>query len=153
MILGSRTYDQSVDIWSLGCIYAELLQGVPLFKGNNEIDQISRIFKLLGSPSEENWKKFNELPDSQKIVFMKQEGEELEKVFLQANHEEIEFLKLLLKFQNRPRARELLSHKYFQPPRSMKDLSISVPEDLNQTKEWENIDFYKFFLGDEKKKK
>ncbi len=55
MILGSRSYDQSVDNWSLGCIYAELLQGVPLFKGNNEIDQISRILKLLGSPTQENW--------------------------------------------------------------------------------------------------
>jgi len=38
MILGSRSYNQSVDIWSLGCIFEELLQGIPLFKGNNEID-------------------------------------------------------------------------------------------------------------------
>jgi len=54
----------------LGCIFSELLQGVPLFKGNNEIDQISRILKLFGSPNDDNWSTFNNLPDAGKIHFM-----------------------------------------------------------------------------------
>ena len=104
MILGSRSYDQSVDIWSLGCIYAELLQGVPLFKGNNEIDQISRILKLLGSPNDKNWSLFNKLPDAGKIHFMEQFPDDLNEVFIHSSKDEINFLKNLLLYEKRPKA-------------------------------------------------
>jgi cyclin-dependent kinase 2 len=51
ILLGAPEYDSSVDVWSLGCVFAELAIGRPLFPGNNEIDQIFKIFKVLGTPS------------------------------------------------------------------------------------------------------
>ena len=43
ILYGSRNYDEKVDIWSLGCIFAELIDTTPLFTGFNDIDQISKI--------------------------------------------------------------------------------------------------------------
>lgn len=51
ILLGAAEYDSSVDVWSLGCVFAELAIGKPLFPGNNEIDQIFKIFRVLGTPS------------------------------------------------------------------------------------------------------
>ena len=52
ILLGSREYDCAVDIWSVGCVMAELLNREPLFPGDNSLDQVSRITKLLGTPTE-----------------------------------------------------------------------------------------------------
>lgn len=40
ILMGSKTYSTSVDIWSVGCIFAEMMNGVPLFRGQNEDDQL-----------------------------------------------------------------------------------------------------------------
>lgn len=50
IIYGSRAYDQSIDIWSLGCTVAELLLGQTLFPGTTDIHQLELIFSLLGCP-------------------------------------------------------------------------------------------------------
>jgi cell division cycle 2-like protein len=61
LLLGATTYGPEVDIWSLGCIFAEMLMLKTLFPGQGEMDQISQIFGMLGKPSEENWTGFEEL--------------------------------------------------------------------------------------------
>ncbi|XP_071713685.1 cell division control protein 2 homolog A-like [Rutidosis leptorrhynchoides] len=55
VLLGSRMYYTPVDVWSVGCIFAEMVIGKPLFKGKTEIDQLFRIFKILGTPEEDTW--------------------------------------------------------------------------------------------------
>jgi cyclin-dependent kinase len=55
ILMGSRHYSTTVDIWSVGCIFAEMLNGRPLFPGSNESDQLLRIFKTLGTPTEQSW--------------------------------------------------------------------------------------------------
>lgn len=45
-------YSTAVDLWSAGCIFAELLLGKPLLPGSDEIDQLHRIFDLLGTPND-----------------------------------------------------------------------------------------------------
>jgi serine/threonine protein kinase len=50
ILLNSNEYDESVDIWSIGCIFSEILMGFPLFQGENELDQLQKIFKILGTP-------------------------------------------------------------------------------------------------------
>ncbi|KAI0489464.1 hypothetical protein KFK09_029307 [Dendrobium nobile] len=57
LLLGATDYDVGVDLWSAGCILAELLAGKPIMPGRTEVEQLHRIFKLCGSPSEEYWKK------------------------------------------------------------------------------------------------
>ncbi|OMJ27907.1 Negative regulator of the PHO system, partial [Smittium culicis] len=55
VLLGSRNYTTSIDIWSAGCIMAEMLTGHPLFAGSNNEDQLLKIFRILGTPSEASW--------------------------------------------------------------------------------------------------
>lgn len=57
LLLGSTEYGVAVDLWSTGCILAELLAGKPIMPGRTEVEQLHKIFKLCGSPSEDYWKK------------------------------------------------------------------------------------------------
>jgi len=63
ILLGEKTYSTAVDIWSLGCIFAEMLTKKPLFPGDSEIDQLFRIFRLLGTPNEAIWPGVTHLQD------------------------------------------------------------------------------------------
>nr|CAB3489553.1 unnamed protein product [Digitaria exilis] len=63
LLLGATKYGASVDMWSTGCILAELLAGKPILPGRTEVEQLHRIFKLCGSPSEEYWDKL-EVPQT-----------------------------------------------------------------------------------------
>ena len=54
-------YSTNIDLWSIGCIFAELVTGRPLFPGSDTADQLKRIFKLLGTPSPTNWPGLEEL--------------------------------------------------------------------------------------------
>lgn len=77
LLLGAREYTTAVDMWSVGCIFAELMQKEPLFTGRGEIDQINKvslefgiieividfeIFNLLGQPNDEVWPGFHSFP-------------------------------------------------------------------------------------------
>uniref|UniRef100_A0A0E0H863 [RNA-polymerase]-subunit kinase n=2 Tax=Oryza nivara TaxID=4536 RepID=A0A0E0H863_ORYNI len=55
LLLGATNYGAAVDLWSAGCILAELLSGRPIMPGRTEVEQLHKIFKLCGSPSEEFW--------------------------------------------------------------------------------------------------
>ncbi len=63
VLLGSRKYSTPVDIWSIGCIFAEMVNGVPLFTGNSEETQLDTIFRHLGTPDETTFPEIKELPD------------------------------------------------------------------------------------------
>ncbi|EOA39822.1 hypothetical protein CARUB_v10008488mg [Capsella rubella] len=57
LLLGSTDYGVTVDLWSTGCILAELFTGKPIMPGRTEVEQLHKIFKLCGSPCEEYWRK------------------------------------------------------------------------------------------------
>ncbi|CAN4106454.1 unnamed protein product [Withania somnifera] len=57
LLLGSTDYSVGIDLWSAGCLLAEMFVGRPILPGRNEIEQLHKIFKLCGSPTEEYWKK------------------------------------------------------------------------------------------------
>ncbi|WCJ35899.1 Protein kinase superfamily protein [Euphorbia peplus] len=59
LLLGSTDYGASVDLWSVGCVFAELLLGNPVLQGRTEVEQLHKIFKLCGSPDDEYWKTSN----------------------------------------------------------------------------------------------
>jgi cyclin-dependent kinase 1 len=63
VLLGSPRYSCPVDIWSVGCIMAELVTKKPLFQGDSEIDQLFRIFRVMRTPNEDIWPGVSELPD------------------------------------------------------------------------------------------
>lgn len=55
LLLGDTKYGFGIDVWSIGCVFSELLTGYPLFDGMKEEEQIEKIFKKCGTPTEENW--------------------------------------------------------------------------------------------------
>ena len=54
ILLGSNKYTKGVDMWSLGCILAELLLGKPVFPGTSTLNQLDRVMELIGRPSQED---------------------------------------------------------------------------------------------------
>jgi len=63
VLLGSPKYSCPIDIWSIGTIFAEMVNRRPLFQGDSEIDQLFRIFRVLRTPNEELWPGVTQLPD------------------------------------------------------------------------------------------
>ena len=63
ILLGNKIYDISCDIWSAGCIFAEMLLGHPLFSGKNESEQCEQIFHLIGTPDEDTFNWLKESPE------------------------------------------------------------------------------------------
>ena len=63
ILLGQKRYDTSIDLWSAGCILAEITSGEALFRGDSEIDQLYLIFRMLGTPTRASWPGVTTLPD------------------------------------------------------------------------------------------
>jgi cyclin-dependent kinase 7 len=55
LLYGARYYGAAIDMWSIGCIFAELMLRVPYFAGDSDIDQLGKIFAALGTPTEATW--------------------------------------------------------------------------------------------------
>ena len=68
VLLGSPKYSCPIDIWSIGTIYAEMVNRRPLFQGDSEIDQLFRIFRVLRTPTEDLWPGVTQLPDFKVII-------------------------------------------------------------------------------------
>ena len=62
LLMGSEHYGPEIDMWSVGCIFAELLTGKPLFPGKDEMDQMDKIARVLGSPTEDSMPGCSALP-------------------------------------------------------------------------------------------
>ena len=52
LLLGAEDYNTEIDMWSVGCIFAELLVGKPIFPGKDELDQLEKIQAVMGCPNE-----------------------------------------------------------------------------------------------------
>jgi len=67
VLMGSRKYSTPIDMWSIGCIFAEMSNGRPLFTGNSPEDQLRCIFKIMGTPTLEEWPQMKELSEYKKV--------------------------------------------------------------------------------------
>ncbi|KAI0641645.1 Pkinase-domain-containing protein [Trametes meyenii] len=115
VLLGSRHYSTAIDMWSVGCIFAEMcMRGHPLFPGDSEIDQIFKIFRVLGTPNEEIWPGVHQLPDY-KPSFPHWSPQDLHDHVTTLDAEGIDLLKLMLTYDTAKRisAKRTLQHPYF----------------------------------------
>lgn len=62
LLFGATKYGPAVDMWSVGCIFAELLNGKPIFPGKDEPEQLNKIFDICGTPNEEIWPGVSKIP-------------------------------------------------------------------------------------------
>ncbi|XP_032686302.1 cyclin-dependent kinase 11B isoform X2 [Odontomachus brunneus] len=117
LLLSDTEYSTPVDMWSVGCIFAELLRMEALFPGKSEADQLTKIFKELGTPSERIWPGYNKLPVIVKSPpFAHYPVNNLRQRFsLSLSELGIELLNKFLTYDPRQRvtAEDALNHEYF----------------------------------------
>lgn len=111
ILLGARHYSTAVDIWSLGCIIAEIVTLKPLFPGDSEIDQLYNIFQVLGTPNDSIWEGVTALENFQKEFPIWERSEvNLDDPECRSLVNDI----LVYNPRDRPSARTILEHPYFQ---------------------------------------
>ncbi|KAM4703999.1 cyclin-dependent kinase 11B isoform 3-T3 [Rhinophrynus dorsalis] len=117
LLLGAKEYSTAIDLWSVGCIFGELLTQKPLFPGKSEIDQINKIFKDLGTPSEKIWPGYNELPAVKKMTFTEYPYNNLRKRFgALLSDQGFDLMNKFLTFcpAKRISSEDALKHEYFR---------------------------------------
>jgi len=114
ILLGCKVYGMEVDIWSLGCIFAELCNGNPLFHGDSQICQIMHIFKILGTPNNATWNSVSSLKDFQ-VHFPKWKSQKFDQIVSNLCDLGRDLLSrmLVLNPYERISAKQALSHPYF----------------------------------------
>ena len=121
---GDSYYGNKIDIWSIGCIFAELIIGRPLFKASNELGTLSNIIEIIGCPNEENWEGVSQLPNY--LPFNGGEfklGKILEEGGLSKEGIEIVTKMLMLDPKKRLSCEEFMKKDYFKK-------NIASPEEL-----------------------
>jgi serine/threonine protein kinase len=123
LIFGATEYSTAIDIWSAGCVIAELLLGKPLFPGDSGVDQMVEIIKLLGTPTREEIKEMNPNYNQFKFPFVK--SNPWSKVFSGVETGALNFVNYLLKYSpsSRPQALECLAHPFFDEIKSQPSLA------------------------------
>jgi len=140
LLLGCKLYGPEIDVWSMGCIFAELVLREPLLPGKGELDQIDKIFKLLGVPTEASWPGVSDLPHMKKVQFKPQPFNHLRNKFKRGasftsetalSDAGFDLLKSMLSLDPKQRitAKEALEHEYFseQPPPKAHHLMPTYP--------------------------
>jgi cell division cycle 2-like protein len=112
-------------MWSIGCIFGELICQEAIMKGQGELDQIDKIFQMVGTPTEENWPDFKKLPSGSIFRWKKQEKillaekfpintpPHVQQTFLDGNGYDLLSKLLALDPQERITAQQALDHPYF----------------------------------------
>ncbi|XP_026065210.1 mitogen-activated protein kinase 11-like isoform X3 [Carassius auratus] len=150
IMLNWMHYNQTVDIWSVGCIMGELLKGKVLFPGNDYIDQLKRIMEVVGTPTPDVLKKISS-EHAQKYIqsLPHMPQQDLAKIFRGANPLAVDLLKkmLVLDCDGRISASEALCHPYFSQYHDPEDEPEAppydqTPESKDRTlEEWKELVF------------
>jgi serine/threonine protein kinase len=116
-LLTDGYYGPEMDLWGAGCVMFEITSLYPLFPGSNELDQINRIHKVLGTPSQEILNKFRSKGSSHiSLDFPPQKGIGIPQLIPHASPDTIDLIVKLLKYDASERitAREAMRHPYFK---------------------------------------
>ena len=115
ILLGSNKYTKGVDMWSMGCILAEILLGKPVFPGTSTLNQLDRVMEVTGRPTQEDVDSINS-PLAQTMLesLPPTKAKKLRDMFPTASDDALDLLKNLLQFNPTKRltAEEALKHPY-----------------------------------------
>ncbi|KAM4554493.1 mitogen-activated protein kinase 12 [Fundulus diaphanus] len=146
VILNWMHYTQTVDIWSVGCIMAEMLQGKPLFKGSDHLDQLNQIMKVTGTPNPEFISKLDsEEAKGYLRSLQKMEKKDFKALFPSASAQAASVLEhmLLLDPEERVTAVEALSLPYFAIFREPTEETEAQPYDSSHEDKELTLDQWK----------
>ncbi|KAK4856042.1 hypothetical protein QYF36_013544 [Acer negundo] len=115
LLLGATKYGPAVDMWSVGCIFAELLNGKPILPGKSEPEQLQKIFELCGSPDEVIWSGVSKLPSFNTFNPKRPLKRRVREVFRHFDRHALELLEkmLMLDPSQRISAKDALDAEYF----------------------------------------
>ncbi|KAI1132942.1 Pkinase-domain-containing protein [Nemania abortiva] len=121
LLLGTKTYGAAIDMWSVGCIFGEILTREPLLPGKNEVDTLSKVFELCGIPTDESWPGFRRLPNARSLRLPSKNAPAATGSIIRAKFPLLTaagsaLLSGLLSLNPdaRPTAKEMLQHEYFR---------------------------------------
>ena len=119
IILGSEDYFLGVDIWSVGCIFAELFGKRPVFMCKNEVEVLQKVFYMLGTPSASNCSQFKKLPKYDKLTasLTDYRNGHIRQMYSEAPTEALDLLTKMLCLDPSKRilAKEALAHPFLNP--------------------------------------
>ncbi|KAK3602910.1 hypothetical protein CHS0354_039326 [Potamilus streckersoni] len=139
IMLNWMHYNHTVDIWSVGCIMAEMLTGRPLFPGTDHIDQLQRILSLVGTPSDALLEKISSAEARNYIKQLeKWEKKDFRIVIVGANPNAIDLLERMLDLDSETRitATQALAHPYLRQYADPSDEPEAEPYDQS----WEDME-------------
>ncbi|XP_074273200.1 shaggy-related protein kinase epsilon-like isoform X1 [Silene latifolia] len=125
LIFGATEYTTAIDMWSVGCVMAELLHGQPLFPGDSGVDQLVQIVKVLGTPTREEIRCMN--PNSSEFKFPQIKAHPWHKVFhKRMPHEAVDLVSRLLQYSPNLRctALEACAHNFFD---DLREPNVCLP--------------------------
>ncbi|XP_050544358.1 cyclin-dependent kinase 20-like isoform X2 [Daktulosphaira vitifoliae] len=115
LLFGSTNYNQSIDMWSVGCIIAEMFTKTPLFPGDTDLEQIAMVVHYLGTPNNNTWPNRNEMPDFNKLKFTQCSPIPMKHLLPDINKNLVNLIESLIMYDSYKRldASEALKHSYF----------------------------------------
>lgn len=148
VLLGSKEYTTSLDMWGAGCIFVEMVSGLALFPGiKDSIDQLNKIWQILGTPTEETWPGVTRLPEYNSEVFLdyptQRLGTVVPKLNLTPGAESLATQTVQCIPCNRISASEAMRHSYFdEMPKEIytlnEDMSIFSLEGIHLARRKDN---------------
>jgi serine/threonine protein kinase len=133
IMLGYSTYDYSIDIWSMGCIFGEILSRQALLPGNDYIEQLKLIVNLVGSPSEEDmWYVSNKNARDFMMRLPKTAGQDFNTKFPDASPNAIDLFRKMLTIDPAKRITvdQAILHPFEQPVREAAKLELNAQQHI-----------------------
>lgn len=133
VLLGSRSYNTSIDIWSAGCIFAEMCTGRPLFPGAAGDDQLNKVFRLMGTPTNRTWPDVENYANYKK-TWQHYVPQDLRVMVPSLDSMGLNLLTNLLQMRPEARitARQALQHPWFHEIANPNPLVQSLPDSYQQ---------------------
>eukprot|EP01060_Flectonema_neradi_P029766 TRINITY_DN4189_c1_g1_i1.p1 TRINITY_DN4189_c1_g1~~TRINITY_DN4189_c1_g1_i1.p1 ORF type:complete len:451 (+),score=70.58 TRINITY_DN4189_c1_g1_i1:31-1353(+) len=120
-LLTDGYYAAKMDMWSAGCVLFEIIALYPLFPGSNELDQLHRIHKIMGTPPDHILNKLKQNNSNRDIEFPKEAGVTLSSLISHASPDAIKILEQLLEYDPEARisSKKIVRHQYFKELREL----------------------------------
>jgi len=133
LIFGATHYDCAIDVWSVGCVMAEMVLGEPIFCGESALDQLAEIIKILGTPTQTQILQMN--PNSEEVKLPKIKAKPWNKVLKNADPLLADLISKILVYNPKERFKpiEALTHSYFDDLRqqSFQNQECKIPDLFN----------------------